>query len=82
MSETFKVTVLKQKVFHDGTSMVVLKPKGDNPEVAEQFIASFVADGVIEKPKGWKAPVIESIAIADGSGAITPSEPAADQPPA
>ena len=69
MADTFKVKVLKQTVFHDGTSMVVLKPKGENPEVAERFVNRLVEEGFIEKPTGWEAPVkaeAETLAVADG----------------
>lgn len=70
MADTYKVKVLNQKVFHDGTSMIVLKPKGENPEVEERFIAGLVEEGFIEKPTGWKAPEKaeegEAIASADG----------------
>lgn len=54
MADTYKVKVLAQKVFHDGTSMIVLNPKNENPEVEHRFISGLVEDGVIEKPKGFK----------------------------
>lgn len=54
MTDTYKVKVLAQKVFHDGTSMIVLNPKNENPEVEHRFIAQLVEEGIIEKPKGFK----------------------------
>lgn len=83
MSDSYKVTVLNQKVFHDGRSMIVLHPKRANPEVEERFIAGLVEDGFIEKPKGWKPPVVEPIAVADGSQSVVPVESTdTDQAPA
>jgi len=59
MADKTEVTVLKQKVFHDGLSMVVLTP-GEG-KVAPEFLAGLYADGVIADPgkealKGAAAP--------------------------
>jgi hypothetical protein len=48
MPDKIAVTVLRQKVFHDGKSVVVLKP-GDG-EVEERFIPGLVADRIILDP--------------------------------
>ncbi|WP_334656736.1 hypothetical protein [Sphingomonas panaciterrae] len=46
---------LRQRVFHDGTSMIVAK-KGDSHPVPDELLNDFVIDKSIEKPKGWKHP--------------------------
>ena len=48
----FDVEVLARHVFHDGTSMIVLKP-GNPVRIDRKFIASLVEDGIIEKPTGF-----------------------------
>ena len=65
MADTYKVNVLAQKVFHDGTSMIVLNPKNENPEVEHRFIAGLVEEGVIEKPKGFKVDKPEVTELAE-----------------
>ena len=42
-----KHKILKQKVYHDGTSMVVLKA-GDRKEVPDRLLQTFIDEGVIE----------------------------------
>lgn len=84
MADTYKVKVNHQKVFHDGTSMIVLKPKGKNPEVPEQFIKMLVDEGAIDPPKGWEAPeVVDDGGVpavtADGGAPLIGSEPASDE---
>jgi hypothetical protein len=69
MADKYKVKVLKQKVFHDGTSMIVLSVKGKSPEIDERFIAGLIEDGCIEQPKGWPTPDAE--ADADKAPAAT-----------
>lgn len=46
---------LRQRVFHDGTSMIVAKA-GTTKEVPDALINDFVIDKSIEKPKGWVHP--------------------------
>lgn len=82
MADFYKVKVLAQKVFHDGTNMVVLKPKGDNPEVAEQFIAGLVDEGFIEAPAGWEAPEVVDdggVPVASADGGLTVNLPATEE---
>ncbi len=63
MADTYKVKVLKQAVFHDGKSMIVLSPetkknpKPINPKVEHRFIAGLIEQGSIDAPQGWKEPV-------------------------
>jgi hypothetical protein len=69
MTDKTKVKVLKQHVFHDGTSMIVLKE--GSAEVENRFIASLVENYVIEKPKGFQttseiAEVAEKATAQDG----------------
>ncbi|MGF7152619.1 hypothetical protein [Novosphingobium gossypii] len=49
MADKIEVTVLRQKVFHDGTSMVVLKP-GDQ-EIDSSRVAGLVDEGIVEDPE-------------------------------
>jgi hypothetical protein len=66
MAETYKVKILAQKVFHDGTSMIVLNPKNkDNPEVEYRFIQGLVDEGVIEKPRGFTVEAAEVTELAE-----------------
>lgn len=51
------VTVLQQKVFHDGLSMVVLKPGDENAAVEASFVQGLVDEGVIDPPDGFEPPV-------------------------
>jgi hypothetical protein len=72
-TDTIKVAFTRQKVFHDGTSMVVAK-EGEKREVERRLVAGFVAEGSIETPKGWKAELATKNAqsVADG-GTQTPA---------
>lgn len=83
MSEETKVVVTRQAVFHDGTSMIVLKPAKEAQAIDPRFVDQLVASGQIEAPKGWKAPgdQSDSIGVADGGGAFTAPE-AEIEPPA
>lgn len=45
-----KHKILKQKVYHDGTSMIVLK-KGDSEPVPDRLLQTFIDEGVIAEPK-------------------------------
>jgi hypothetical protein len=46
---------LRQRVFHDGTSMIVAK-KGESHPVPAELLNDFVIDKSIERPKGWQHP--------------------------
>jgi len=46
---------LRQKVFHDGTSMIVAKP-GDSFPVPDDQLDNMVIEKSIAKPKGWRHP--------------------------
>ena len=41
--------ILKQKVYHNGRSMVVLKP-GEKGEVPDRLVRTFVIEGIIPDP--------------------------------
>lgn len=76
-----EVNILCQKVFHDGTSMIVLKP--GSGRVEERFIARLVEDGIIDKPEGWEPepkPVPTNPVVADGMVFSAPPEAAAAAP--
>ncbi len=66
--DTIKVKFLRQKVYHDGTSMCV-KKKGESGEIDRRLVDTFLIEGAIEKPKGWKnkAEETEAVAVADGA---------------
>ena len=49
MTEMVEVTFLRQKVFHNGTSMVV-KKAGETGEIPARQVAQFVAEKAIEEP--------------------------------
>lgn len=72
-TDTVDVKFLKQKVFHDGTSMIVAK-KGDTKPVPERLIAAFVSEGAITAPDGWEESLSEKndLAIADGAVFVAP----------
>lgn len=80
-TDTFAVTFLKQKVFHNGTSMIVAKA-GDKREIEAQLVSNMVADGSIKVPKGWAAAIEAKAepAAADDAGAT--DAPAEEAPPA
>lgn len=45
-----KYKILRQKVFHDGTSMIVLKPE-TTKEIPDRYVGTFRDEGVIgDKP--------------------------------
>ena len=67
MSDLVEVTVKRQKVFHDGRSMIVLKPGKKKVGVERRFIAGLVDEGVIDPPKEWEPDAVEAIAKADGT---------------
>lgn len=46
-----KHLILKQKVYHDGKSMVVLKPDMKR-EVPDHLLQTFIDEGVIDGPDG------------------------------
>ena len=73
-TDTIDVTFKKQKVYHDGTSMIVAKA-GDTFPVEQRLIAAFVAEGAIEAPKVWAEEMAEKneMAVADGTVQVAPS---------
>jgi hypothetical protein len=79
-TDTIDVTFLSQKVFHDGTSMVVAK-KGDKLPVPHRLIATLVDEGSIKEPKRWRedkeAPA--EMSVADGA---VPADTSSDDAPA
>ena len=81
-TDTIDVTFANQKVYHDGTSMVVAK-KGDTKPVERRLVPGLLADGSIKEPKGWAEEIAEknSYAVADGGPQFSPA-PDADAPPA
>ena len=51
MADKIRVTVLKQKVFHDGASMIVLNPRASkNAKVAPEFVSKLFEEGIIADP--------------------------------
>lgn len=73
MDETTEVTFKGQKVFHDGTSMIVAKAT-EKRGVPTRFVQGFIDEGVIDKPKGWDAAVAErNIPRADSAGQVDPA---------
>lgn len=50
MADKIRVTVLRQKVFHDGSSMVVLSPKAKTARVDVRFVADLHKEGFIADP--------------------------------
>lgn len=65
MDKIFSVKAKQAKVFHDGTSMIVMN-RGQTVKVAERFIPGLVAEGVIDAPKGFSETEATTIAKADG----------------
>lgn len=59
-------TILKQKVYHDGTSMVVLKP-GDEREVPADKVAAWRAEGVIFDPDAPEQPEPTGSSLTDSA---------------
>ena len=78
-TDTIDVTFNKQKVYHDGTSMIVAKA-GDKLPVEQRLIAGFVAEGAINAPKGWveEAAEKDEVAVADGTVQVAPSADGGD----
>jgi hypothetical protein len=54
-----KCEILAQKVYHDGTSMVVLQP-GDTHDVPDQFLKTFRDEGIIGDDTVAKTPAAPS----------------------
>ena len=51
MADKIRAKVLRQKVFHDGSSMVVLNPKDRHiPKVEPRFLQGLVDEGIIADP--------------------------------
>jgi hypothetical protein len=73
--DTVNVTFLRQKVFHDGTSMQV-KKKDDTFDLPRRLVAGFIDEGAISKPSGWTDDVAakNSLAVADGGLTQAPAD--------
>jgi len=61
-----KRKILQQKVYHDGTSMVVVKP-GDMHEVPARLLSSWQAEGIVAKDR------TEAMASAETTTAPAPT---------
>lgn len=72
-TDKIEVTFTRQKVYHDGTSMIVAK--ADETREIERFqVAGFLAEGSIAEPEGWADQVaMASLPRADGGPVFAPA---------